>query len=101
MESTSKKLKVTKEQVEIVTAQGKKGAAALAAQSQQKRLQSNAERRAAKQIGEAEGSFTQQNLSTAVISGLGGEMVGAEHCFRYGAMCYFAGCLFGGQLEVG
>ena len=79
---------MTKEQVEIVTAQGKKGAAALAAQSQQKRLQSNAERRAAKQIGEAEGSFTQRHLSRAMISELGGEMVGAEHCFRYGAMCY-------------
>ena len=87
MESASKKLKVTKEQVEIVTAQGKKGAAALEARSHQ-RMQSNAERRAAKQIGEAEGSFTQQHLSRAMISELGGEMVGAEHCFRYGAMCY-------------
>ena len=88
MESASKKLKVTKEQVEIVTAQGKKGAAALEARSHQRRLQSNAERRAAKQIGEAEGSFTPRNLSTAMISELGGEMVGAEHCFRYGAMFY-------------
>ena len=85
MEKLSKKLKMSEMQKEIQSAKTAEGNAAVHKRTltRQKQSHSRAEDRAVLCIGESEPCpFTQRNLSTAITSELGGEMVGVDYCFQ-------------------